>query len=141
MVPCQKSIDVHSRSEKSSASSLVPKASLAAFLFCALSQGMPLSLLAQQQEYALNPKELSKSITAEALSQSNGQPVTGAPGYLAGMIASTAGSMNPGATNGDPNAQTRSERAPNIAGLLPSVPFALADGTVTGNLSPERASM
>ncbi len=115
------------------------KASRAAFLLSAL--GTPLPLLAQQQEYALNPKDLSKSITAEALSQGGGVPLTGAPGYLAGMVASTTGSMRSGTTSGDPSAQTPAVTAPNIAGMLPSVPFALADGSVTGALSPERATM
>ena len=56
------------------------------------------------------------------------------------MIASAASSMRSGTTNSDPSAQTRTA-APTVESLLPSVPFTLADGSLTGALSPERASM
>lgn len=141
MIPHQTQIGVHSHSEKPMPHPFVTKALFTVVLLCAFPLCLPLSLLAHQQEYAFNPKELSKSITAEALSQGTSQPLTGVPGYLAGMVAGTAGRMSPGATNGDPNAQTRSESAPNIAGLLPSVLFAMADGSVTGALSPVSAAM
>ncbi len=130
----------HSPTGKTCASSLVTKVSLAVVLLGVLPLCTTLSLFAQQQEYVLNPKDLSKSITAEALSQGAGQPLAGASGYLAAMVASTAGGMSYYTANGNPDAQTR-QTTPGIASLLPSAPFALADGSVTGAISPERASL
>lgn len=49
--------------------------------------------------------------------------------------------MRSGTTSGDHSAQTPAVTAPNIAGLLPAVPYALTDGSVTGVLTPERATM
>ncbi len=49
--------------------------------------------------------------------------------------------MRSGTTSGDHSAQTPAVTAPNIAGLLPAVPYALTDGSVTGLLPPERAIM
>jgi len=113
-------------------------------VFCAVSTVFLLTLpaallIAQEKETAVDLKRLSKSITAEALSQGSGQPLSGTSGYLAGMVASAAGSMRSTGTDGDPNVQQPA--ATNIASLLPSVPFALADGSVTGTLSPTGANM
>ena len=106
-------------------------ASLAVVLIAALPLCTPLSLFAQPQEYAVTSRELSKSITTEALSQSRGGgTLTGASGTLAGMVASAAGSMRSGTTNSYPSAQTRTA-TPSVESLLPSVPFTLADGSLT----------
>lgn len=116
-------------------------ASLAVVLIAALPLCTPLSLFAQKQEYAVTSSELSKSITTEALSQSRGGgTLTGTSGTLAGMVASAATSMTSGTTNSDPSLQTRTA-TPTVESLLPSVSFTLADGSLTGALSPERASM
>jgi hypothetical protein len=140
MLPLPKLILPNFRIGKRHCLPLVTNRSLAAVLLAALPLCTPLLLLARQQEYGLNPREYSKSITAEALSQGRGAPLTGTSGYLAGMVASAAGGVHSGVTNGDLSAQTRTA-TPSVESLLPSLPFALADGSLTGALSPEKASM
>ncbi len=129
----------HTSSETSCSSFLFTRVSLAVVLLAALPLCLPRPLFAGQQEYGLNPRELSKSITAEAIAQGGGQSRSATPGYLARMVASMSGSMS-STTNRYPDTQTR-QALPGVTTLLPSVPFALADGTVSGTLSPERASM
>ncbi len=140
MLPPQSPNCGSSCSKKPCVSPLLSKASFAVVLLAALPLCTSFPLFAGQQEYGLNSREYSKSITAEALSQGSDQPLSGTPGYLAVLSASAAGSRSSGFTNGDPSAQIL-QAQPGVATLLPSVPYRLADGSVTGALSPDRATM
>ncbi|MEI8032487.1 MAG: hypothetical protein WCH05_03985 [Chlorobiaceae bacterium] len=74
--------------------------------------------------------ELSKSIVAEAQSQ---RP-SGASGTLATLLASSVSTGSRANPEGSATSQGQLN-APNVAGMLPSVPLALADGAVNGSLS------
>lgn len=113
--------------------SLVTKSILAVVICCALPQVISLPLFAQEQVDSVNTGELLKSITAEALSQEGRQP-------RAGMVSGAEGNTGFSTINGDPTVQTR-QAIPDFASLLPSVLFALADGSVTGVLGSSRARM
>ncbi|TLU81881.1 MAG: hypothetical protein FDX21_09955 [Chlorobium sp.] len=102
-------------------------------LLSAIPPSSATTLFAQENLPALsrNLQDFSKSMTAEALSDR--LPVSGLPGSVASLLASTASGMQRAGNTSDALNQ---QFLPSVEGMLPSLPLAFADGAVSGTVSP-----